>query len=1119
MFEKFFKKLGIFVKKNSGKIIIIWVILAIVFLPFSPMIFQETSYNIAGSFVTQNSMSEKASNLMSSEFNTNGNTSDNSTTVDIILIENASMYDKIAVRNIIDLQNAISNNKTLKNYGVNVTSVFTVEKEILNGSSNNALKILNYTLKLNNETNFTINALYKAGCLSNIYMKNIVVFYNLTKTSYEEIYNNTNSSLSIMFGVPDYYTYTFLFLVNKGLSVQVSEHIAYDQTVSFIEKNLTLLENILIPYLNSFTSYFNYTMSDPSEYLKIEEYSINMALYNSSFSQEFSNNSMVNFWKLLGKYFNVTSYKDPEMIKNFSIDYLSNIYSQNNTLVKILPYGPESFIVSVLNATPPEDLAVNYANAMMNETEKQFIYSFFNSTYFYEIFDKNSTYILNITLNAVSNKFMENETLRNFINNILFMNVYDFVNNSYYNNTIWNSVNETSNALIKTFYGNPLVSVNENTLPSYLFEIYHENNLQEFINETLLNGTFATYPFIPGSYTYHSFVSYKDNVSLIVITLNSTNDAYTLNIIGNISSQYIKNIPNATYLLAGERAIEEQLTNQTNTGLFRALFVGIIVAIIISLLFFRSPIAGLLPLLIFGISADISLGLNALLYKYVLHSSVSFITPTLLLILLLGLTTDYTVYLTARFRREIKNNSPDPVVKTGEWAGHAIFTSGLTVIISYIVLWLSNVPLFSDAGLTNAISISVTLLLALTLLLSILNLLNKKAFWPSKMEYRDITEHAMEKISDLNKKHKYALFSIFVILSILSLYVYAVTPSGMDVFQLVPHQSGLQAVEVMNKTFKGDTVFQNYLIFTLKSPLLKNGTYNSSELSFITDVENYLLSTGNVSFVYGPTYPFGTYVSPLSLNYSNATNSIYIEKINSYIGKDNRTVYITFQLSFLSWSNKATDFVKYLGNSLGNIMKGNVTQWYIGGLSQGLVDANSYTQQTFTTIVPILAIAAFFVLMIQFNSVFTPLRLVLMVLGSVLISLVISYGIFYYYYHMPILIYMPLFVFITLLAVGLDYDIFMITRVREEVMNGKSDDEGITTAMRENGGVIMVLGMILLSTFMSLYLSEIGIIQEVGVGLAFGVFVDTFISWMFFIPSVMLIMKKWNWWPSKIYKK
>ncbi|HEU12509.1 MAG TPA: hypothetical protein ENO35_00260, partial [Euryarchaeota archaeon] len=75
------------------------------------------------------------------------------------------------------------------------------------------------------------------------------------------------------------------------------------------------------------------------------------------------------------------------------------------------------------------------------------------------------------------------------------------------------------------------------------------------------------------------------------------------------------------------------------------------------------------------------------------------------------------------------------------------------------------------------------------------------------------------------------------------------------------------------------------------------------------------------------------------------------------------------------------------------------------------------------------------------------------------------------------------------------------------------------TSLYENGSVIVILGTILIATFLSLYFTSIAIIQEVGVGLALGVLADTLISWMIFIPSVMLIMKKYNWWPSRIGKK
>ncbi|HLH85822.1 MAG TPA: MMPL family transporter, partial [Thermoplasmataceae archaeon] len=194
-------------------------------------------------------------------------------------------------------------------------------------------------------------------------------------------------------------------------------------------------------------------------------------------------------------------------------------------------------------------------------------------------------------------------------------------------------------------------------------------------------------------------------------------------------------------------------------------------------------------------------------------------------------------------------------------------------------------------------------------------------------------------------------------------------------------------------------------------------------------------------------------------------------------------------------------------------------QYYIGGLTQGLNDAFSFTLSSFVKMVPILCAAIFVVLFIQLTSLFTPLRLIAMVLASVVISLALSYIALHYYGGLPVLIFLPMFTVITLLAVGLDYDIFMVTRVREEAFKGKEDAEGIRTSLVENGGVIITLGSLLFATFGALAFSDIGIIVEIGVGLALGVLVDTFISWPYFVPTVMLFLKRLNWWPSKLAKR
>lgn len=1108
MFEKYFHGLGKTAERRGKYILIIWILLSIIFLPFTGLIFQETSYDIAGSVVTSNTMSGKASTILSSEF---GSQDNSSTTLDFILIENASVNSGEITQSIISMQNAILNNTYLKRYNVSIESIYTVEKDLLLNFSKNAKILLSGIYDLNNKTKVAVIEIYSFTEYSKKYMEGIIELENRTYNAYKDLYTSANSSLLIIFGIPEYYKSVFIHVLNMGAGVSVAENIAYSQTLDFVKYYFSTAGKMAVDYFNNFTYFWNYTFASPNQADDVEYYSIYMTVYNSSFSSTYSK-SVIPFWQVLVKHFNEKNYYNTSAIRDFAIDEISSNLLSNSTVSSMLPFGTHYFVWSVVNGANFTSTAIYYA-------EKYFINvnmsDILGTNYFSDILKTED--LLNYTIVHLSDYYSKNITLVDFLNEIYISPIYMVSSAYHYDNLTLLSINECVNALEKNFYGNPLTILNEGTIQSYLYNLKN-SEVNKLVNSTILQYNFTTYPVIPSGYIFHKFVSYVGNVSIVLIYLDKNAPLNTLDTINATTRLYIGKI--AHYLIGGESAIEGQLTDQTNSGMMRALTVGIIAAIAISIAFFRSPIAGIIPIVMFGISSDISLGLNALIYRYVLNSKVTFITPTLLLILLLGLTTDYSVYMLSRFRNELKKGNGEAAIMTVQWAGHAVFTSGLTVIISYLLLWITDVPLFSDSGLTNALSITITLILALTFLPSLMFILERKIYWPGKIENTGaVTHRVMDAVFRFDKKYRKTLLISFIILTLVSLYVYEITPSGMDVFQLVPHQSGLNAVEIINKTFRGDSVFQNYVILVFPSPVIENGAYNSMEMNTVTSVENYLLSTGKISFVYGPTYPFGTYFSLDSLgNYPNGTRSIYISQINSYIGKDNRTVVIFFQTSMLSWTDAAMDLVQRIGSGMKGILNSSVA-WYIGGLAQGLIDANQRTLSAFETIVPVLAVAAFFVLVIQLNSFLTPLRLVLMVIGIVIFSLVISYIIFYYTYHMPILLFMPMFVFITLLAVGLDYDIFMITRVREEVMKGRDDDEGIRTSLMENGSVIMVLGFILVATFLSLYFTSIAIIQEVGVGLALGVLADTLISWMIFIPSVMLIMKKYNWWPSKIGKK
>jgi RND superfamily putative drug exporter len=473
----------------------------------------------------------------------------------------------------------------------------------------------------------------------------------------------------------------------------------------------------------------------------------------------------------------------------------------------------------------------------------------------------------------------------------------------------------------------------------------------------------------------------------------------------------------------------------------------------------------------------------------------------------------------SRYRREIRAGNEHPSVVSAKWSGHAVFTSGITVAISYIVLYLSHVPIFSDAGITNAVGVVVTILAANTLLLAILNRGKRKMFWPSKISAGKHlpAEKTMKKIAGTVIANKGKIVIIFVVASLLASYVYFETPSNFDVFDLVPSSSGIQAIKVVNSSFNGDLFDRGYVILQFQSPVYNGTAFNTTEINSVTAIEQKLLASGHVSEVFGPTYPYGDYVPANLSGIRSSYSSQYLSEMKSYIGSDSRYVIIDYQLSELAWLNPSTKFV----NDIPSLISGTGSDYrvYVGGITEGLNNAYSYTLSSFIKMVPILAIAIFAVLLIQLSSLFTPLRLILMVLASVIISLAITYLAVHYYAGLPILIFLPMFTVITLLAVGLDYDIFMVTRVREEAYKGKSDEEGVRVSLEENGGVIITLGVLLFATFGSLAFSGIGIIQEIGIGLALGVLIDTFVSWPFFVPAIMLYLKKYNWWPSKLKRE
>ncbi len=105
-----------------------------------------------------------------------------------------------------------------------------------------------------------------------------------------------------------------------------------------------------------------------------------------------------------------------------------------------------------------------------------------------------------------------------------------------------------------------------------------------------------------------------------------------------------------------------------------------------------------------------------------------------------------------------------------------------------------------------------------------------------------------------------------------------------------------------------------------------------------------------------------------------------------------------------------------------------------------------------------------------------------------------------------------------MLGVGIDYDIFFITRIREEVLNGKTDNEAIVTAIDKVWVTILGLGLVLATVFASLIITNIALLQEISLAVASAIVIDVTVVILFFVPALMGLAQKLNWWPYKLFK-
>jgi RND superfamily putative drug exporter len=1023
-------------------------------------------------------MSTKAANIVQAQFPSTTNSSDNSI---LVVIQGTPLYSDALQQDVLALNDTISKDTGIGNY-TGESSLYTLEASLLNSTVPN---ILNQTTSLQSNI-ITIN--------SGLY----TLQDNLSElsTNMFQLQTGINQTAQLIYGIP-----TAFVDVWQGVSQQLNAYGDTNPIDTNTQANATtfsLTSNFggdaeSIGYYTAFFNAWNasyQTLPSSTSVLDREAFAVGQAVtvFLSNPQLDAQTSQMIG---AVASGLSVTTWNQPDAVANLTI----------STMASSIP----AELSTALGATP---------TSLVNQ-----LYSFGASP-------------SNATLGNYAITLLEN-SYANITTTDAGFSVTDLMDSSY---QLGSSPNETqtwnlactliSNAVQSTFSDSPQFIVDNASLTSFLSALSPNSTTTDVnlaIDNVITTQPYTDYPYAPTSALTGNFVNSQNNTMLIVLGFSSNPDDNTIaNVESAVKNSGLQNF--GSVYVTGGSVLTEDVANAFLPALELTVGPGIAIALLIVGLLFLSPVAALIPVLMSGVSISVALASIYLSVVRIGHGNLTFLTPTLTILLMLGLAVDYAVLQLRRTREERqKGKSIEESVGTSiKWAGQAVLTAGITVIVAYIVMAVANVPIFSDVGTAIALGVAILLIASLTLLPSLEIALGDRIFWPGLNRQgkakSDPNQNRLRRLAHGTLKRKVPIVIIISIVALSAFVVIYNTPTSDDFLRLIPNFQSNQGLTVITNSFGSGTMEPTSIIVTTPTQIIYgNNQFNQTLLNQIEQITASAEDSKGVSSVSGTTRPFGNVFNYSSVEDMSLPIQIqYESQMFSTIGKDNETAVITVDLSNSSDSLSAINSLRGMEKNIDQLPLISGVAVYFGGETQSTYDSQTFMANLIPEVVLILAAAVYVILFFQLRSAFTPIRLIITILCSVVFSLAIISFIFYYALSLPILDFTPLFVVVTMLGVGIDYDIFFLTRIREEVLNGKTDNEAIVTAVEKVWVTILGLGLVLATVFASLLITNIAILQEISLAVAAAILIDITVVILFFVPSLMGLAQKFNWWPFKL---
>ena len=562
--------------------------------------------------------------------------------------------------------------------------------------------------------------------------------------------------------------------------------------------------------------------------------------------------------------------------------------------------------------------------------------------------------------------------------------------------------------------------------------------------------------------------------------------------------------------------------------------IGIIAAMVILTLAFGTIVSMLLPI----VSAILALLTSLAIIRILGHvTTVPSVAPTLATMIGLGVGIDYALFIVTRHFRGMNDGLQidESIARAAATSGGAVFFAGGTVTIALVSLAVAGIPLVTTMGLMAGVAVVVAVLGALTLLPAMLAItgprINSLRVRPPHRDLRpetDTKEGLWSRWANMiARRPQLAGLAALAILLPLTIPLLSLTLGQQDTAALSTSTTARRAYDLISESFGPGVNGPLLVAVSLGSPAKAPASSDSQQTSGSSGGASSSGSSGGSSGSSGsssvaPSDPRVGDPRLQTLQKDVASTHGVTAITPTQIDQAGTTAYFN-AIATTGPAEKATEELvqRLRSNTIPGAEHGTDMQADIGGSTAGYVDLASRISEKLPLQILVVIALSFILLILAFRTVVIPAQAAVMNLLSIGASYGVLTAVFQYGWlsgliglegPVPVVSYVPLFMFAVLFGLSMDYEVFLVSQIEEHVHAGEDNRDSVVSGLVTSARVITAAAAIMVFVFGSFVLNGDPTIKQFGVGLAVAVILDATVVRCLLVPATMLLMGKVNWW-------